>query len=149
MRILVQRVSEGSVWVDGQVVGSIKQGYVLLVGIAEGDEFAEADQLAEKIVRLRLFSNEADKFDRCLLDLNGQALVVSQFTLYGDPRKGRRPSFSAAACPQQAKPLCDYFAQKLRQLGVTKVATGQFGAKMTVHIRNEGPVTLWLDSDQL
>lgn len=149
MRILLQRVSSGSVTVDGEVIGEIDRGYVLLVGVGDGDTEAEADKLAEKVVNLRLFYNDEGKFDRSLLDVGGGALVVSQFTLYGDARKGRRPSFVGAARPEVAEPLCDYFADRLRGLGVAVVATGRFGAAMRVNLCNEGPVTLWLDSDSM
>jgi len=149
MRILLQRVSLGSVTVDDEVIGEIGLGYVLLVGLGEGDTEAEADKLADKVVNLRLFPDEEGKFDRSLLEVGGGALVVSQFTLYGDARKGRRPSFIGAARPELAEPLCDYFAQRLKQLGVTVVATGRFGADMQVNICNEGPVTLWIDSEDM
>jgi D-tyrosyl-tRNA(Tyr) deacylase len=147
MRVLLQRVSRGLVSVDGRVVGAIGRGYVLLVGIAHADTAAVVDRLAEKVVNLRLFSDDAGRFDRSLLDVAGGALVVSQFTLYGDARKGRRPSFSGAARPALAAPLCERFAERLQQLGVARVATGRFGAHMHVTIENDGPVTLWLDSD--
>ena len=131
------------------MVGEVGDGYVLLVGIADGDTQAIADKLAEKVVNLRIFSDDSGKFDLSLLDVGGGALVISQFTLYGDARKGRRPSFIQAARPEVAEPLCDYFADKLRALGVKHVATGRFGASMRVEIINEGPVTLMLDSDVL
>jgi len=146
MRILLQRVSKGSVTVAGEVIGEVGIGYVLLVGVGEGDTETQADRLAKKVVHLRLFPDEDGKFDRSLLDVGGGALVVSQFTLYGDTRKGRRPSFVGAARPGVAEPLCDYFAEKLRGLGVGVVTTGRFGASMRVELVNEGPVTLWLDS---
>lgn len=146
MRVLLQRVSRGSVTVAGEIVGEVGLGYVLLVGVGEGDTQTEADRLAEKVVNLRLFPDGEGKFDRSLLDVGGGALVVSQFTLYGDARKGRRPSFVAAARPEIAEPLCDYFAKKLKGLGVAVVATGRFGASMRVEIINEGPVTLMLES---
>ena len=146
MRAVLQRVSEGRVTVDGEVVGAVGRGYVLLLGVGEGDTEAEADKLAEKIVHLRLFPNEQGKFDRSLLDIGGGVLVVSQFTLYGEARKGRRPNFASAAPPALAKPLCDYFTQKLADLGVAGVETGRFGAMMAVEIHNDGPVTLWLDT---
>jgi len=148
MRILLQRVSRGSVSVAGEIVGEVGLGYVLLVGVGEGDTQADADKLAEKVVNLRLFSDEAGKFDRSLLDVGGGALVVSQFTLYGDASKGRRPSFVKAARPGVAEPLCDYFASKLKSLGVGVVTTGRFGASMRVELVNEGPVTLMLDSGE-
>ncbi len=131
------------------MIGEVGRGYVLLVGIADGDTQAIADKLAEKVVNLRIFSDDSGKFDLSLLDVGGGALVISQFTLYGDARKGRRPSFIQAARPEVAEPLCDYFADKLRALGVKHVATGRFGASMRVEIINEGPVTLMLDSDVL
>lgn len=146
MRVLLQRVSRGSVSVSGEVVGEVWRGYVLLVGVGEGDTQAEADKLAEKVVNLRLFPDEEGKFDRSLLEVGGGALVVSQFTLYGDASKGRRPSFVAAARPEVAEPLCDYFAQKLKGLGLGVVGTGRFGAAMRVELVNEGPVTLMLES---
>ncbi len=149
MRILLQRVTQGSVQVAGETVGQIDHGYVLLVGIGHEDTREVVESLAKKIVGLRLFPNEQGKFDRSLLDVQGGALVVSQFTLYGDARKGRRPDFLAAAKPELASPLCDHFAQTLRQLGVAPVQTGRFGADMKVTIENDGPVTLWLDSEQL
>lgn len=147
MRILLQRVSHGSVTVAGEVVGEVGLGYVLLVGVGEGDSEAVAARMAKKVVHLRLFPDGEGKFDRSLLDVGGGALVVSQFTLFGDARKGRRPSFVKAARPELAQPLCEYFAQRLRGLGVAVVASGRFGASMRVEIVNEGPVTLWLDSD--
>lgn len=149
MRALIQRVTAGSVDVDAQTVGRIGHGLVILLGVGHDDTASSADKLAEKIVHLRIFSDEAGKFNRSLLDVAGQALVISQFTLYADARKGRRPSFSDAASPEHANSLCDYFTRKLRDLGVTHVATGIFGAKMAVQIHNDGPVTVWLDTDQL
>lgn len=149
MRILLQRVTRGSVTVDDEVIGEIGRGYVLLVGVGDGDTPQQADKLAEKVVNLRLFPDEDGKFDRSLLDVGGGALVVSQFTLYGDARKGRRPSFVQAARPEVAEPLCDYFADRLKGLGVTVVATGRFGADMRVDLCNQGPVTLWLDSESM
>ena len=149
MRVLLQRVTEGSVSVDGETVGSIGRGLVLLVGAGEQDTTAQADRLAKKIVHLRIFNDEAGKFNRSLLDVEGEALVISQFTLYADVRKGRRPSFTSAARPDVAQPLCDHFAEQLHRLGVKQVATGTFGAMMDVRIHNDGPVTIWLDSDDL
>ncbi|MFA9479491.1 D-aminoacyl-tRNA deacylase [Phycisphaerales bacterium AB-hyl4] len=149
MRVLLQRVSQGSVTVDGDTLGQISLGYVLLVGVGQGDTRAEADRLAEKIVNLRLFPDDRGRFDRSLLDVVGDALVVSQFTLFGDARKGRRPSFIHAADPADAEPLVDYFAERLKALGVRHVATGRFAAMMDVEIHNDGPVTLWLDSAEL
>jgi D-tyrosyl-tRNA(Tyr) deacylase len=149
MRILLQHVSRASVAVDHKVIGQIERGYVLLVGVGHDDDQKHADRLAEKIIHLRLFPDEQGRFDRSLLEIEGSALVVSQFTLYGNVKKGRRPSFTDAAAPELAEPLCNYLADRLRQLGVKHVATGRFGAMMDVEIHNAGPVTLWLDSANL
>lgn len=149
MRLLLQRVTKASVTVDGQITGAVESGLVMLLGVGPGDTQADADRLAEKAVNLRIFCDEAGKFNRSLLDVGGGALVVSQFTLYADARKGRRPSFSDAAPPEVAKPLCDYFAHRLRDLGVTHIGTGVFGAHMLVEIHNDGPVTIWLDSAEI
>jgi D-tyrosyl-tRNA(Tyr) deacylase len=147
MRVLLQRVSEAAVSVDGCTVGAIGPGLVLLVGIGRMDDAAVVQRLAEKVASLRIFNDEAGRFNRSLLDVGGGALVVSQFTLYADARKGRRPSFTDAAAPQTAAPLCEVFAAALRQCGVDPVATGVFGAHMHVTIHNDGPVTIWLDSE--
>lgn len=146
MRILLQRVSYASVVVEGEIVGEIGAGFVLLVGVTHRDGEAEATKLAQKVVNLRIFQDEDGKFNRSLLDEGGELLVVSQFTLYADARKGRRPSFTDAARPDHAEPLITFFAAHLRSLGVPKVATGRFGATMQVTIHNQGPVTIWLDS---
>ena len=149
MRVLIQRVTSASVSVDGQTVGAIDHGLVLLVGVGHEDAGADADALAEKIVHLRIFNDAEGKFNRSLLDVGGSALVVSQFTLYADARRGRRPSFTGAAPPQHAESLCDQFVDRLQQLGVPHVAGGRFGAAMHVEIHNDGPVTIWLDSTEL
>jgi D-tyrosyl-tRNA(Tyr) deacylase len=146
MRILVQRVTYGSVVVDEEKVGEIGAGLVLLVGATHSDGEAEATKLANKVINLRIFEDEAGKFNKSLLDVAGEILVISQFTLYADARKGRRPSFIEAARPEQAEPLLDFFVTHLRSLGVKKVDTGRFGATMQVTIHNQGPVTIWLDS---
>jgi len=146
MRILLQRVTAASVAVDEQIVGAIEHGLVVFVGVGGQDGPAESDKLAEKIAHLRIFNDDAGKFNRSLLDVGGGALVVSQFTLYADARRGRRPSFTEAAPPDQARPLCDHLVDQLRRLGVRPVETGIFGAKMHVEIHNDGPVTIWLDS---
>lgn len=146
---MVQRVRDGSVTVGGELVGEIGAGLVLLVGITHGDSEAEANKLAHKVAHLRIFEDQSGKFNLSLLDTGGEALVVSQFTLYADARKGRRPSFTAAARPEQAAPLVEHFAEQLRALGVPRVATGRFGATMLVRLANDGPVTIWLDSDEL
>lgn len=144
MRALIQRVSHASVTVDGRVVGQIGRGFVVLLGITHADGRAEADWLAARIAGLRVFDDDAGKMNRSLADVGGALLVVSQFTLYGDARKGRRPSFTDAAAPEQAEPLVDYFVGVLRDAGFT-VATGIFGAHMDVEIHNDGPVTLLLE----
>ncbi len=144
MKALLQRVSSANVKVDGRVVGQIDRGYVILLGVTHEDGQAEADWLANKIAGLRLFEDGEGKMNLSLFDVDGSVLVVSQFTLYGDARKGRRPSFTHAARPDHAEPLVDYFCDKLRQRSLT-VATGVFGAMMQVEIHNDGPVTLMLE----
>jgi D-tyrosyl-tRNA(Tyr) deacylase len=144
MRAVVQRVSRASVTVDGEVVGAIGPGLMVLLGVTHDDGPDEADWLARKIVGLRIFEDRAGKLNLGLLDVEGQALVVSQFTLYGDSRKGRRPSFVDAARPKAAEPLVQRFADTLRQHGV-HVELGVFGAHMLVEIHNDGPVTLILE----
>jgi D-tyrosyl-tRNA(Tyr) deacylase len=141
---LLQRVSQASVTVDGQVVGSIDRGFVILLGVTHDDGQAQADWLANKIAGLRLFEDPDGKMNLGLADVGGQVLVVSQFTLYGDARKGRRPSFTRAARPEQAEPLVAYFAERLRGHGLV-VEMGVFGAMMAVEIHNDGPVTLMLE----
>jgi len=144
MRALLQRVSRASVTVDGRVVGQIGRGFVVLVGVTHADTRAEAEWVAAKIAGLRVFDDEAGKMNLSLADVGGELLVVSQFTLYGDARKGRRPSFSDAAAPERAEPLVDWFVDCLRRAGFT-VATGVFGAHMDVEIHNDGPVTLLVE----
>jgi D-tyrosyl-tRNA(Tyr) deacylase len=144
MRAVVQRVTRASVSVDGQVIGAIGPGLVVLLGVAHGDGEAEARWLAEKIANLRIFRDEAGKFNRSALDVGGEVLVISQFTLLADARRGRRPSFTEAALPEVAEPLVDRFTELIRQQGL-RVDTGQFGAYMLVEIHNDGPVTLVLD----
>lgn len=147
MRALVQRVSKGSVTIDGKMVGAIEQGLVILLGIRKGDTENEARYLAEKCVHLRIFEDDEQKFNRSLLEVNGGALVVSQFTLYGDTRKGRRPGFEAAARPEIAAPLYKFFVQEMRRFPI-RVAEGVFGAMMSVEIHNDGPVTFMLESKE-
>jgi D-aminoacyl-tRNA deacylase len=147
MRAVVQRVSRARVIVEGGVTGEIPAGLVILLGVGRADTSAVAGNMAEKIANLRIFGNDAGKMNRSLLDVKGSALVVSQFTLYGDARGQRRPSFVAAAPPQEAKKLYEEFSDALRGLGVT-VATGVFHAMMSVELINEGPVTILLDSDK-
>lgn len=149
MRVIVQRVQRGSVQVEGRTVGRVEQGYVLLVGVTHGDSEAEAERLAEKVAHLRIFEDEAGKMNRSLLDVGGAALVVSQFTLYANARRGRRPDFIAAAPPDVAEPLVAYFADALRARGVGRVEGGVFGAHMLVEIMNDGPVTIILDTAEL
>jgi len=144
MRSVVQRVSRAAVRVEGQVVGEIGAGVLVLLGIAAGDEEAQADVLAAKVARLRIFANEEGRFDRSLLDVGGAALVVSQFTLIADTAKGTRPSFSGAAAPEEAERLYERFCAALGDLGVT-VEQGVFGARMEVELVNTGPVTIVLD----
>jgi D-tyrosyl-tRNA(Tyr) deacylase len=146
MRVLLQRVTHGHVSVDGQIVGSVERGFVALVGITHTDTQAIVAQLAAKTVNLRVFDDEAGKMNRSALDVGAGILVVSQFTLYANARNGRRPDYIQAAKPDQAAPLVDYFVERLRAEGITHVSTGVFGAMMQVHIENDGPVTIWLDS---
>lgn len=145
MKIVLQRVREASVIVEGERVGAIGNGVMLLVGFSDGDTEEDLKYLAEKVVHLRIFEDESGKMNRSLLDVGGSILSVSQFTLYGDCRKGRRPSFSLAAKPDIAKPLYEQFNDRLRQYGV-QVETGIFGAMMQVSLVNDGPVTLILES---
>jgi len=145
MRAVVQRVREASVSIEGERVGEIGKGLVILLGVAQGDSEKEARYLAEKIAHLRIFADEEGKFNLSALDVRAQALVVSQFTLYGDTRKGRRPSFTSAAPPEVAEPLVKEFIDSLRAVGL-QVESGRFGAMMLVNIANDGPVTLILDT---
>jgi D-aminoacyl-tRNA deacylase len=144
MRVVLQRVSKASVAIDGRVAGAIGRGFCLLVGFTHGDTPAQVDWMAEKVAGLRLFSDAAGKMNLGLTEVGGAVLVVSQFTLYGDAGKGRRPSFIDAARPELAIPLYERFLEALRRLGLT-VAAGEFGADMQVEIHNDGPVTLILD----
>jgi D-tyrosyl-tRNA(Tyr) deacylase len=149
MRAVIQRVREGRVSVEDQTIGQIGHGLVILLGAGHGDGEAEADRLADKIANLRIFADAEGKTNLSLLDVGGGALVISQFTLYADCRKGRRPRFVQAAPPDAAAPLVDYFARRLRQAGVGCVETGEFGAMMLVEIQNDGPFTIVLDTDNL
>ncbi len=144
MRALVQRVSEARVTVAGRVTGEIGAGLMTLVCAMQGDTDAQADQLAQKIAKLRIFKDEAGKMNRSLVDTGGAALVVSQFTLAADTSRGNRPGFSTAAPPDEGERLYNYFSDRLRALGIT-VANGEFGADMDVSLVNQGPVTIWLD----
>jgi len=145
MKLLVQKIQEGKVTVAGKEIGRTGAGLCLFLGIAQGDTEEDANYLADKAVELRIFEDDAGKFNRSLLESRGEILVVSEFTLYGDCSKGRRPSFSQAAPPEEAEQLYNYFVRRLKDSGLT-VATGQFQAKMEVSITNDGPVTLILDS---
>ncbi len=149
MKALLQRVSRASVTVDGEVIGEVGAGLMILLGVQEGDGEKEADFLADKTAGLRIFEDEAGKMNRSLLDVGGEALVVSQFTLCADARKGRRPSFIKAMKPPEADRLYRYYTEALRRAGVRRVATGEFGAMMQVEIHNDGPVTILLDTDEI
>ncbi len=146
MKALVQRVKKASVTVDGEVIGEIGNGLLVFIGVTHGDTEEDAAYLAEKIAHLRIFRDENDKMNLSLLDIGGGALVVSQFTLYGDCRKGRRPGFSDAAEPELADRLYEKFVELLRLQGVRQVETGRFAADMLVKLENDGPVTLMLES---
>ncbi|MGD0878442.1 MAG: D-aminoacyl-tRNA deacylase [Anaerolineales bacterium] len=144
MRALIQRVKTGKVTVDGRTVAEISGGLVILLGIGRGDTQEQAHFLAGKIASLRIFEDQEGKFNRSILDMGGAAIVVSQFTLYADTQKGRRPSFTDAAPPEVAAPLIDEFADVLREQGIP-TQNGVFGAHMLVEIENDGPVTIWLE----
>jgi D-tyrosyl-tRNA(Tyr) deacylase len=146
MRAVVQRVSEARVRVDGEVRGQIAQGFLVLLGVARDDTPAEADALAEKVAGLRVFDDAAGKMNLALADVGGAVLAVSQFTLYGDCRKGRRPSFDRAAPAEEARGLYERFVERLRSAGGVRVETGVFQARMAVELVNDGPVTLLVSS---
>lgn len=148
MKAVLQRVSEASVAVGGQVIGQTGKGLVVLLGVARGDEEGDAHILATKTANLRIFADAESKFNLSILEAGGRALVISQFTLLADARRGRRPSFDQAAAPEMAETLVDRFCQSLRHEGVP-VETGRFGAHMQVEIHNDGPVTIVLDSKEL
>jgi D-tyrosyl-tRNA(Tyr) deacylase len=147
MRVVIQRVTEAHVDVAGATVGAIRTGLLVLVGVTSTDTQKDAEYLADKIVHLRIFPDDVRRMNRSLLEARGELLVISQFTLYGDCRKGRRPGFDEAAPPEQAKTLYDYFVERLR-LSNTIVETGVFQAEMEVHLINDGPVTFVLDSNK-
>ncbi|WP_298497563.1 D-aminoacyl-tRNA deacylase [uncultured Maritimibacter sp.] len=144
MRALLQRVSAASVTVDGEVIGQIGPGLLILVCAMQGDTTANAESLAAKVAKCRIFKDEAGKMNRALLDTGGEALVVSQFTLSADTRSGNRPGFSTAARPEEGETLYEHFADQLRAQGIT-TAQGRFGADMKVALVNDGPVTIWME----
>lgn len=148
MRAVVQRVKKGSVEIEEREVGKIEDGLVVLLGVGQNDIEKDAEYLTEKIVNLRIFEDKEGKMNLSVKDINGQILVISQFTLYGDCKKGRRPSFISAALPDKAKKLYDYFVKYIKNYDL-KVETGQFQAMMLVKIFNDGPVTILLDSEKL
>ncbi|HCV53501.1 MULTISPECIES: D-aminoacyl-tRNA deacylase [unclassified Exiguobacterium] len=146
MRVVLQRVKEASVTVNQEVIGQIKQGFLLLVGVTHEDTIDQVNWLADKIAGLRVFEDEEERMNRSLQDVDGQILSVSQFTLYGDVKKGRRPAFTEAAKPDVANELYEAFNERLRAQGLT-VETGQFGAMMDIALINDGPVTLILEKE--
>lgn len=145
MRVLLQRVSHASVSIEGNVISSIGKGLLILLGVGHGDGEPQAGFLAEKVANLRIFQDEQGKTNLSILDIKGEAIVVSQFTLYADARKGRRPSFTDAAAPEIAAPLVERFIEFLRGHGIP-TQTGKFGEHMSVEIQNDGPVTIWLEN---
>ena len=149
MRAIIQRVKRGAVSVHGEITGSVDNGLVVLIGATHQDAEAEAQKLAHKTAHLRIFKDEAGKMNLSALHVGAGILVVSQFTLYADCRRGRRPSFTEAAPPEVAEPLIEHFISALREAGVAKVETGVFRAYMLVEIHNDGPVTIILDTDKL
>ncbi|HOA54689.1 MAG: D-aminoacyl-tRNA deacylase [Acetivibrionales bacterium] len=149
MRAVVQRVKKARVVIDGSPVSEISQGLLILVGVGSNDTQSDADYLAEKIAELRIFRDPEGKMNLSVKDIKGQLLAVSQFTLYGDCRRGRRPSFTDSAHPDKAQPLYEYFVKKLEQAAGTEVKTGVFAADMDVELINDGPVTIMMDSGKL
>ena len=149
MRAVIQRVREGKVTVEGETMGAIGPGLVMLLGVGQDDTAAEAEKLAQKIAHLRIFADAEGKTNLSALDVGAEALVISQFTLYADCKKGRRPSFTDAAPPEIAEPLIEHFMAVLREAGIERVETGRFGARMLVEIHNDGPVTIFLDTETL
>ena len=146
MRALLQRVTRASVEVEGETISQIAEGWLVLLGVGHGDTAEIVEQLAEKVAYLRCFEDADGKTNRSILDTGGAALVVSQFTLYADTSRGRRPGFTNAAAPDVASGLVDHFAAALRKAGVREVAQGQFGAHMRVSLENDGPFTIWLET---
>jgi D-tyrosyl-tRNA(Tyr) deacylase len=148
MKALIQRVNCAQVTVDEKIIGQINKGLLIFLGIAEGDSEKEIDYLIEKIINLRIFENQDKKFDLSLKEINGEALIVSQFTLYGSCNRGRRPEFVSAAKPDKAKKLYEKFIEKFRQTGIV-VATGEFGVYMKVNLENDGPATFVLSKEKV
>ena len=144
MKGLIQRVKRASVTIDGKVYSKINQGILILLGVEKGDNEQNADKLADKLCKLRIFEDEDGKMNKSILDVNGEILIVSQFTLAGDCKKGTRPSFDKAELPQRANELYEYFVKKLKEKNI-KVQTGKFRAMMDVELINDGPVTFWLE----
>lgn len=149
MKAILQRVKFAKVEVEGKTVGEIEQGFLILLGVEQEDDEKEADVLAKKIAGLRIFTDENDKMNLSLSDINGSVLVISNFTLCADCSHGRRPSFIAAARPEKAEPLYEYFCQKIRENGIDRVEKGIFGADMAVTLLNDGPVTIDINSKDL
>ena len=147
MKAVIQRVSEASVTVDGQITGAVGRGFLVLLGVMDGDTEADADIMAAKVAKLRVFTDENDKMNLSVLDVDGEILCVSQFTLCADVKKGNRPSFTPSAPPAEAERLYLYFTERLRAEGVKRVETGVFGADMRVSLVNDGPVTILFDTD--
>lgn len=148
MRLVVQKVSQSSVKIEGEIVGAIDKGYMVLVGVTNGDDELLVEKMVDKLVNLRIFEDENDKLNLSLLDVGGSVLSISQFTLYANCKKGRRPSFIDAAKPDISSPLYDFFNKKLEEKGIN-VERGVFGAMMEVSLINDGPVTIILDSNEL
>ncbi len=149
MKAVIQRVSYAKCVIEGELKGKCENGFMILLGVVEGDTREDAEKLAKKIPVLRIFEDDNGKMNRSCLDVNGEMLVISQFTLAADCSHGRRPSFTAAAPPSEAVPLYEYFVELLREAGVKSVETGEFGADMQIELVNDGPVTIILDSKEL
>ena len=149
MKCILQRVSNASVSVNGQVIGKINQGFLVLLGIEAADTQVDQDKILKKMLDMRIFPNGDGKFDQSLMDIQGDVLIVSQFTLMADCKKGRRPSFTSSAKPDKAKAMCDQFIEAAKKAPIGTVATGEFGANMQVALVNDGPVTIPLDSNTL
>ena len=147
MKAVIQRVNKSTVSVDGEIKGKVGKGYNILLGVMDGDTESQAELLASKVSKLRVFEDEAGKMNKSILDICGEILVVSQFTLCADIKKGNRPSFTDSAPPDEANRLYEYFCSKLRENGIAKVETGVFAAEMKVEIENDGPVTIVMDTD--